>query len=203
MHYKKYNENKFVNYYLIIISLFSLLSILFFETTLGTQLSLTEVSNSFDRQLRFSQPLYLSGLLESFFNLESYLKIFTTSFFGVFILKIVLTLFNIEELNSFLGNLGLPVSNSDFQELLINLENISILKIFIVVVLIYLLVGYFYKNIKIMKKYNYILGTFLFLSFFIFLFICFRKWVYKKSKSKLVGIFVNTENDCINHKCTF
>ncbi len=152
MHYKKYNENKFVNYYLIIISLFSLLSILFFETTLGTQLSLTEVSNSFDRQLRFSQPLYLSGLLESFFNLESYLKIFTTSFFGVFILKIVLTLFNIEELNSFLGNLGLPVSNSDFQELLINLENISILKIFIVVVLIYLLVGYFYKNIKDYEK---------------------------------------------------
>ena len=91
-------------------------------------------------------------MLESFFNLESYLKIFTTSFFGVFILKIVLTLFNIEELNSFLGNLGLPVSNSDFQELLINLENISILKIFIVIVLIYLLVVYLYKNIKDYEK---------------------------------------------------
>ena len=64
MHYKKYNENKFVNYYLIIISLFHYF--LYFFETLGTQLSLTQVSNSFYRQLRFSQPLYLSGLLKSF-----------------------------------------------------------------------------------------------------------------------------------------
>jgi len=152
MHYKKHNENKMINYYLFVASIFSLLSILFFETSVGTQLSLTEVSNSFDRQLRFTQPLYLSGLFESFTKLESYLKIFTTSFFGVFILKIILLISDIDSLNNFLDKLGLPVTNNDFQELLITLERISLFKILIFIILIYLLVVYLVSNIKDYEK---------------------------------------------------
>ncbi len=152
MYYKKNRTNRFINYYLVGVSIFSLLSVLFFETTPETQLSLVEVSNTFGRQLRFSQPFYLSGLFDSFLQLESYLKIFTTSFFGVLILKIVLIIFNIDDLNELLGNLGLPISNNDFQELLTNLENISIFKIFVCIGVIYLLIMYLYRNIQNYEK---------------------------------------------------
>ena len=45
-----------------------------------TQLSEVDQLNSFGRNLRFTEPEYLVGFVYSFLELDSYLKIFTTSF---------------------------------------------------------------------------------------------------------------------------
>ena len=85
---KEIINSKLVKNYLKIFSIFSILSVLFFETTIFTQLSLTPVMNSFGYEKVYSQPEYLTGLLKSFFVPESYLKIIATSFFGVLFLKL-------------------------------------------------------------------------------------------------------------------
>jgi hypothetical protein len=89
---KKIINSKLVKNYLRIFSIFSILSVLFFETTIFTQLSLTPVMNSFGYEKVYSQPEYLTGLLKSFFVPESYLKIIATSFFGALFLKLSLML---------------------------------------------------------------------------------------------------------------
>ena len=89
---KEIINSKLVKNYLRIFSIFSILSVLFFETTIFTQLSLTPVMNSFGYEKVYSQPEYLTGLLKSFFVPESYLKIIATSFFGALFLKLSLML---------------------------------------------------------------------------------------------------------------
>jgi hypothetical protein len=89
---KEIINNKLVKNYLKVFSIFSILSVLFFETTIFTQLSLTPVMNSFGYEKVYSQPEYLTGLLKSFFVLESYLKIIATSFFGALFLKLSIML---------------------------------------------------------------------------------------------------------------
>lgn len=89
---KEIINSKLVKNYLKIFSIFSILSVLFFETTIFTQLSLTPVMNSFGYEKVYSQPEYLTGLLKSFFVPESYLKIIATSFFGVLFLKLSIML---------------------------------------------------------------------------------------------------------------
>ena len=74
---------------LILLSLFSFLSTIYFETTFQTQLSLDRVTNSWGELSRYSQPEYLTGYLASFSNFESYLKIFTTSFLGAIFLNLL------------------------------------------------------------------------------------------------------------------
>ena len=46
-------------------------SVLFFETTLETQLSLDRVYNSFGKYTRYTQPLYLTGFIKSIFVFDS------------------------------------------------------------------------------------------------------------------------------------
>ena len=89
---KEIINSKLVKNYLRVFSIFSILSVLFFETTIFTQLSLTPVMNSFGYDKVYSQPEYLTGLLKSFFVPESYLKIIATSFFGALFLKLSLML---------------------------------------------------------------------------------------------------------------
>ena len=73
--------------------LFSFISTIFFETTTLTQLSIVENENIFGNNVRFTQPKYLSGFILSIANLESYLKIVSTSFFGAIFFKCVISLF--------------------------------------------------------------------------------------------------------------
>ena len=89
---KEIINSKLVKNYLKVFSIFSILSVLFFETTIFTQLSLTPVMNSFGYEKVYSQPEYLTGLLKSFFVPESYLKIIATSFFGALFLKLSIML---------------------------------------------------------------------------------------------------------------
>ena len=89
---KEIINSKLVKNYLKVFSIFSILSVLFFETTIFTQLSLTPVMNSFGYEKVYSQPEYLIGLLKSFFVLESYLKIIATSFLGALFFKLSMML---------------------------------------------------------------------------------------------------------------
>lgn len=126
---------KYMNKFLLAISIFSLLSVLFFETTVGTQLSLEPTLNSFGKQSRYTSRYYLTELIPSFFVFTSYLKIFTTSFLGALIFKGLISFFGINPLIDLLSTYGLPVDNPDFINYLDELSSIPIDKfIFAVVV---------------------------------------------------------------------
>ena len=77
-----------------------------------------------------------------FFNFESYLIIFSTSFLGVLLFKSILMFLSLDELYVFLNKLNLPTDNTDFQIYVSNLESISIDRI--IFVLIFLLLGSYY-----------------------------------------------------------
>ncbi len=143
----KKNSNLIKNY-LIIFSIFATFSIIFFETTLGTQLALTETQNTFGRSLKYTQPLYLEGYIKSFLDLNSYLKIFTTSFFGAMIFKIILIFIDIESLFALLGKFGLPISNQDFIEYIYEVDLIGINKFILVFLIFFILSNYLLKKIK-------------------------------------------------------
>ena len=110
-------------------SIFSFLGIVFFETTILTQLSTTPQVNSFGTYIEYVEPEYVKGLFLSFFNIESYYIIFTTSFLEQSI-KILLTIFGVENVIQFLFSLNLTVQNKDFQNYIENLSIIGIDKFF-------------------------------------------------------------------------
>ena len=112
-----------------------LLGILFFETSEAT--ALQESINSFGNLEPYSQPNYLFGLASSLFSFSSYLIIFTTSYLGAIVFKLLLIIFSIDNLNLFLGRLGLPIENQDFQNLLIELTDISLDKFIFTLLFIY------------------------------------------------------------------
>tara|TARA_B100001996_G_C18654007_1_gene590514 strand:+ start:73 stop:978 length:906 start_codon:yes stop_codon:yes gene_type:complete len=140
----KDNENKIYLNYLIYFSIFSSLSILFFETSEIT--SLRENINSFGSLERFSQPDYLVGYIKSLASFDSYLKIFTTSFLGALSFKVLLVLLGIDRLNEILTSLKLPVGNQDFQDFLIDINRVETLKIFFTFFILYLFSSYILKT---------------------------------------------------------
>ena len=117
---KKYNL-KTVDLYLILFSFFFIISF-FFATTEFTQLSLDATLNSFGDYSKYTQRYYLSGVFKSVVEIDSYLKIFTTSFLGMFIFKILVLILTPTGLNSALDSFGLPITNEKFQILLIQLN---------------------------------------------------------------------------------
>ena len=84
--------NKFIINYLFIFSIFGCFSQLFFESTTYASLSEGTIINSFGVMNPYSNPEYLSGLFKSLTQLDAYLKILFTSFFGILVVK-VLSLF--------------------------------------------------------------------------------------------------------------
>jgi len=133
---------------LILLSLFSFLSTIYFETTFQTQLSLDRVTNSWGELSRYSQPEYLTGYLASFSNFESYLKIFTTSFLGAIFFKFIIQISSIDQLNNILNQAGLPVENGDFQALLNKLEQISWSRLLVVLLFSIIGVRFIFYKIK-------------------------------------------------------
>ena len=113
---------KMIKQYLKIFSIFSIISVLFFETTIFSQLSLSPVINSFGYEKAYSQPEYLTGLIKSFFALESYFKIIATSYLGILFLKLGITLFDDLFLNELLVATGFV--NDDLIKLLDELNYI-------------------------------------------------------------------------------
>tara|TARA_B100002052_G_scaffold9759_1_gene8139 strand:- start:1601 stop:3160 length:1560 start_codon:yes stop_codon:yes gene_type:complete len=86
--YFKYLDNyKIIKNYLYFFSFIGLILYLFFETTQGTSLSDGYVINSFGMNTRYANPNYLSNFPEALLNLNAYMHILFTSFFGVLIIK--------------------------------------------------------------------------------------------------------------------
>lgn len=133
---KKSKYSRFIEYYLILFSILSLLSVLFFEGWEGSQLSIIPLENSYGRYEKFVQPKYLSGLVQGFLDLNTYLKMFTTSFLGLILFKILFVIFGENTTLSTLENLGLPVYNSDFVEYVSQLSRIKSLTIIIIIFLL-------------------------------------------------------------------
>ena len=129
-------KNKSIENYLFFFSIFSLLAILFFETTTLTQLSVTEEYNSFGRYIRYVEPNYVKGVFLSLFKLESYLIIFSTSFLGAIFFKLLLY-FGRNSVESLLLKFGLPLENADFQIYLDNLLKIEFNKFLILIVFLF------------------------------------------------------------------
>jgi len=141
--YYESNNKGLISKYVIFFSVFSMLSILFFETSDTT--SLRNNINSFGSNDRFSQPEYLFGLFNSFGDLNAYLKIFVTSFVGVIIFKIFSILFGMDKFIEYLDTFGLPVDNLDFQNFVYQIQNIELIKITIFTSLFLLIIFRFYK----------------------------------------------------------
>ena len=138
--FKNTRKSKLIDYYLITFSIIGILSLLFFETTEMTQLSLVDEVNTFGRSLRFTEPNYLRGFIYSFLELNSYLKIFTTSFLGAVIFKSILLLVDKNQFISTLSSYGLPVQNDDFVIYLDQIQEIEFYKFVIVIFVIYFFV---------------------------------------------------------------
>tara|TARA_Y100000389_G_scaffold43936_1_gene38663 strand:- start:11947 stop:13410 length:1464 start_codon:yes stop_codon:yes gene_type:complete len=128
---KKY-EYKIVKSYLYYFSIIGIISLFFFETTELTQLSTVDEMNSFGRVLRFTEPNYLEGFFKSLLDLNSYLKIFTTSFIGLISFKFILSFLTPDTLINILSSLGLPVDNQDFIEFIIKAEDIEYFKLILI-----------------------------------------------------------------------
>lgn len=121
---KEIINSKLVKNYLKSFSIFSIFSVLFFETTIFTQLSLTPVVNSFGYEKVYSQPEYLTGLLKSFLVPESYLKIIATSFFGALFLKLSIMLTSETLVTDLLSSTGYV--NDDILRLLSQLNESTV-----------------------------------------------------------------------------
>lgn len=133
-------DKKFIsNIYLIPFSVFSTLSVLFFETNEGTQLSTKLVQNTFGNLVYNSQPNYVPELLSSFANINSFLVVFSTSFLAVVSFKLISIFIPIPKFVNFLNNLNLPTDNEDFQRLLSNIETLDFYYFVILFLFIYLI----------------------------------------------------------------
>jgi len=125
--------NSVVYRYLNIFSIFSLFSVLFFETTLYSQLSTVDVLNSFGELRVYSQPEYVTGYIRSIISIDSYLKILATSYLGVFIMYVSFSVFGFENVKSFLLQIS---NNNDDLNLLISKLNTLDFEYFLTIFLI-------------------------------------------------------------------
>jgi len=146
-----YKITKTERIYLITFSIFSLLSVLFFETNVSTSLSEVDQINSFGKLTRYAQPLYFSGVLKSLFSFDSYQIIFATSLFGGTILKILFVVFSKDQVLYTLEGVGLNISNGDVINLFNKINNIEFHKYMIAVILIYIVAKIFSYEFKTNK----------------------------------------------------
>ena len=126
----------YMKFYLISFSLFSLISVLFFESWSGTQLSLNYVENSYGNMQIYSQPYFLTGTLNALIITDSYLKIFVTSYLGVIIFKILFIIFNKNTVISFLTNIGLPTDNNDFVDYVEKVNSTDFVSVIIIIFIV-------------------------------------------------------------------
>ncbi len=144
LYFKLLSGYKIVKNYLYIFSTIGLILYLFFETSQATSLSNDYLINSFGMNTRYANPVYLSGLPDALFSLNSYMHILFTSFLGVLIIKII---------NIFAD----PISFfNNFTEITPEVSNLvfdSIKFSWFKLIFLYLLITYFF-NLIIRKKPN-------------------------------------------------
>lgn len=98
IYFKEFSDVKPLSSYLFIFSIFGILSQLFFESTSMSSLSEFTIQNSFGSYSPYSNPTYLIGVFESMIEISAYLKIFFTSFVGVFLVKSINSIIDFETL---------------------------------------------------------------------------------------------------------
>ena len=130
-------KNLMFYYYIFYISIFSNLAIIFFETTEQTALSMEEVINSFGIIRRYAEPNYVTGIIKSFTQFDSYLIIITTSFIGVVLFKIILLIFEKLMFINFLTTLNLPTDNNDFLNYLDIVDQLALEKIVLIAIILF------------------------------------------------------------------
>ena len=140
-------NKRYIRIYLNYFSIFSIISVLFFETTIHTQLSLEPVLNSFGYEKIYSQPDYLSGLFKSFLMIESYLKIIATSFLGTYFIKFAIVVFNDEAIINFLYSN--QYSNNDLIDLVTYLNATSLWYFVISILLCIFSCRFIYKQLNL------------------------------------------------------
>lgn len=131
-------KKKIFKFYLLPFSIFGLFSVFIFEATPYVQLTTYDVVNSFGKTIRYSQPDYLSGIFQSIFIIDGYLKLFATSFLGLIVFKLFTIAFGVDGFYNLLDSLGLPLENQDFVILIEKLETISSLQISVFTFIVYL-----------------------------------------------------------------
>ena len=131
-------KDKIFKFYLLPFSIFGLFSVFIFEATPYVQLTTYEVVNSFGKTIRYSQPDYLSGIFQSIFIIDGYLKLFATSFLGLIVFKLFTITLGVDGFYDLLDSLGLPLENQDFVILIKKLETISSLQIAVFTFIVYL-----------------------------------------------------------------
>ena len=143
--------NKIEKFYLKAMSIFAILSVIYFETTPKTQLSIEYINNIFDKNTKFSRPDYLTGYISSFFEIDAYLKIFSQSYLGFIIFYVLIFFLGQESFYDILSRLSLPYDNPDFQLLIEKIINIEGSKVLTTI----LLVSYLsYTLIKKTENHN-------------------------------------------------
>ena len=139
-------KDKIFKFYLLPFSIFGLFSVFIFEATPYVQLTTYEVVNSFGKTIRYSQPDYLSGIFQSIFIIDGYLKLFATSFLGLVVFKLFTIAFGVDGFYDLLDSLGLPLENQDFVILIEKLETISSLQIAVFTFIVYLCIRQLVKE---------------------------------------------------------
>ena len=133
IYFKEFLNHKLLTRYLVLFSIFGLVSQLFFESTPLTSLSEGTILNSFNSFSPYSNPTYLNGLLSSFLVLSAYLKIIFTSFLGVLFIKLINLFLNFEIFLNDIYQVDAQLSN-----LLNSIDNFSWLLLIFMIILILL-----------------------------------------------------------------
>ena len=133
--------------YLIVFSLFGLISIIFFESTTITELSTTTVINTFGKEDLYSNPTYLLGIVRSLFDVSAYAKIFASSFLFLLSYSITKSFINLKPI---IENLDFNVSDSQNQKIIEILDLYD--EVSLVQVLIILLFMFMFSYIVTSKK---------------------------------------------------
>ena len=124
--------------YLIVFSLFGLISIIFFESTTLTELSTTTVINTFGKEDLYSNPTYLSGVVGSLFDVSAYAKIFASSFLFLLFYAISKSLINLKPI---IENLDFNISVSQKQKMIETLDlydDVNLVQVLIILLFIFM-----------------------------------------------------------------
>ena len=139
MYFKFLNNSKIIKRYLYFFSILGFILYLFFETTQGTSISDGYVVNTFGMETRYANPNYLSELPNALININAYMHILFTSFFGVLFIKCI---------NLFVNPLLIFAKFTEINEDISNLVSDSIDFSWLKLLILYIFVIYFLLKIN-------------------------------------------------------
>ena len=104
--------------------------------------------NSFGREIKYVEPEYLRGYLGSILQIDSYFKIFVTSFLGVALFKLTFFFIDLDSFINLLNKFNLPTQNEDFINYLYEVQFVSFYKILFIILYFLLLASFLIRKDK-------------------------------------------------------